>query len=82
MLHFSCIEFLLHSENICYFIQSIHFQEQTERTISSLAFTTAATLESMEGLHELSSAMTRTLYVLANVLTDSHLSRVPPCPEM
>jgi len=50
-------EFLLHSESICYFIQSIYFQEKTEKTISSLAFAASATLESMEGLEHLSNSM-------------------------
>lgn len=54
-------EFLLHSENICYFVQSVYFQEKTERTISALAFTATATLESMEDLQQLSTSMNQML---------------------
>lgn len=43
-------------------MQSMYFQERTERTVSSLASAATATLNSMADLHELSTSMSVVLY--------------------
>jgi hypothetical protein len=54
-------------------VQSVYFQEKTEQTISALAFTATATLQSMEDLQQLSTSMNQMLYGLLVAYTATTL---------
>lgn len=60
-------------------MQSVYFQEKTERTISALAFTATATLESMEDLQQLSSNMNQMLYGFYHCRWPAHCNNSAHC---